>query len=67
MNTARKLIASGLAVGMSALAQAQASVPAEITAMTDNASTVWTTVKGIVVGVVGFVILIGFVKMVKKK
>lgn len=67
MNTARKLIAVGLAVGMSALAQAESTVPAEITAITDNASTVWTAVKGIVIGVVGFMILIGFVKMVKKK
>jgi len=50
-----------------AFAQAAAAVPTEISDMTDNASAVFTTVKGIVVGIIGFLILVTIVKLVKKR
>lgn len=46
---------------------AQAAVDAEITEMTTNAQSVFTTTKGIILSVVGFLILLGFVKLVKKR
>lgn len=55
------------ALAFTASAQAVAEVPAEITDMTTNASTVWTTVKALIVGVVAFGILIAIVKRVTRK
>ena len=67
MNRTRLLLASLLAILGTSLAQAQATVPTEISDMTTNASTVWTSVKAIVIGVVGTFILLRFVKLVGKR
>jgi hypothetical protein len=56
-----------IGLGVAAASQAVAAVPTEISDITTNADTVFTTVKGIIVAVVGFSVLIGFVKLVKKK
>ena len=64
IRNASKMFGLALAAG---LATAHAAVPTEITDITTNADTVFSTVKTIIVGVVGFMILVSFVKMVKKK
>lgn len=61
------ILAGASALAFTSIAHAQATVPTEISDMVDNAETVWSSVKTVIVGVVGFIILIGFVKMVKKK
>lgn len=64
----RKLIPAFVALGLCLSATAlRAEVPTEITEITTNASTVFTTVKGIVIGVVGFGVLLFFVKMIRRK
>lgn len=60
-------VAVGVGVLSTAVSEAQAAVPTEITDITTNADTVWTTVKGTVLAVVGTLILIGFVKMIRKR
>ena len=67
MNKARNLVASGVALGMTALAQAQGTAPAEITTAVDNLTAGFTSIKGLIVVVVTFGIVIGYVKLLRRK
>ncbi len=59
-----KVILTVLALLLGATA-AHAAVDADITAMTNDATTVFTAVKAVKISVVGFLILLSFVKLVK--
>ena len=59
-----KVILTLLAVAL-ASTSAYAVVDADITAMTTDATSVFTAVKAVKISVVGFLILLGFVKLVK--
>jgi len=39
----------------------------DITQMVDDAETVWTSVKGVVIGIVAFFILLAVVKLIKRR
>lgn len=66
---ARSVLMFAFAVALVILCgtEVQAAVPTEITEMTTNADTVFTSVKGIVLAVVGFFILLGIVKLVRRR
>jgi len=49
------------------VASAMATVPAEITAFSDDADTTWTAVKAVVVAIVSFLVLLRIVKLVAKR
>lgn len=65
MNSTTAKVSAAAGALTLATAEAQASVPAEITAMTDDADTVFDSVKTVKVSIVAFLILLGIVKIVK--
>jgi len=50
-----------------AMVAPSAMADTDVTALVTDASTVWASVKVVVLGVVGFLILIAIVKLVKKR
>lgn len=46
---------------------ASAAVDEAITGIVTDAGTLWTSVKGFVIGVVAFVLMLGLVKLIRKK
>lgn len=60
-----KLIALGLAA-LGLVASAHAAVPSEITALSTDAQTVFDAVKGVVIAVLGFFILLSIAKKLRK-
>jgi len=65
VNKYRNYIA-GLA-GLALVSIAHAAPDAEITTLLTDADAVWTTVKGVIIGVVAFMVLLAFAKRVVKR
>lgn len=62
-----KFILAPIAAALALPSLALAEVPADIAGIATDATTLFGTVKTFVVGVVVFVVLIGIVKMIRKK
>lgn len=60
------LVPVACAVALMSVGTAQAEVDADITAMVTDATTVFTSIKALVITVVGFFIVLGFVKLAKR-